>query len=153
MKFARVERYEPITFTERKAAAFLKRQQRERDALPLFADLIAAEQSDWATEQERRLELASKSEQGMRDHAARVWRKARAAYFAMPAEQRAACLAEWNAWWGPKKAECFAYVVSKYSGEYEAKRAAYREEVRASNARIAAMAAARIAQQPAIAGL
>lgn len=138
MRFARLECYDPITFTERKAAAFARRQRRERDALPLFADQVAAKQTDWETEQMRRQELARQCEKGMRDLEAKHWRQARADYFAMNAKQRAACISEWNAWKGPRKATSFAYVVSKHNGVYEARRERCLAELRAMNARIQA---------------
>lgn len=44
MRFRRWPRSEPYGDTPRKRAAFLRKQRREREALPLFADQIAASQ-------------------------------------------------------------------------------------------------------------
>lgn len=131
MKFTRFERYEPINFSTRKAVAFQKKLQRERDSLPLLADQIAEEQQDWETEKEKRQRRAQLSEQRMRAFCARTWRLARAEYFAMPADLRAACRAEWNAWRGPLNETSFIYVVRKYNGWHEEVSRRFRLEQRA----------------------
>ena len=45
MRFHRFGKYE-FRDTERKRAAFARKQKAEREALPLFADQVAAEQID-----------------------------------------------------------------------------------------------------------
>lgn len=142
MKFARTERYEPLSFSTRKEAAFRKKLQRQRDALPLFANLVAAEQPDWETEKERRQRNAASAEQNMRDLYARHWRSARAEYFALPATERAACRAEWNAWRGPLTGSNLSYIVSKYNGRRAAISERFREEQRTIRARLSAEARA-----------
>jgi hypothetical protein len=44
MRFRRAPRPRPFEETTRKRAAFLRKQRREHDALPLFSSQIAAEQ-------------------------------------------------------------------------------------------------------------
>jgi hypothetical protein len=129
MKFKRLERYEPLTFSARKAAAFQKKQQRERDKFPLLAELIAEEQSDWESEKDKRQRQDRLYEQRIRDGDARRWRAARAEYFALPAEQRAACKAEWDAWRGPHNSSSLSYVVSKHNGWRDELRRRHREEL------------------------
>lgn len=63
--------------TSRKRAAFLAKQRRERDALPLFADVIAAGQHSVDEEMARRAEWWPEQQQRMRDERAAVWRQAR----------------------------------------------------------------------------
>lgn len=144
MKFKRLERYEPLTFSARKAAAFQKKLQRERDALPLFAEQIAEAQHDWESEKEKRVRQDRIYEQRMRDGAAKRWRAARADYFALPAEQRAACKAEWAAWRGPHNSSNLSYVVSKYNGLREVTRERFREEQRAQRSKISGEAEANV---------
>lgn len=54
MRFRRWHRPEPYGDTSRKRAAFLRKQRLERDALPLFAEEIAAGQHGVDEEMARR---------------------------------------------------------------------------------------------------
>lgn len=74
--------------TSRKRAAFLAKQRRERDALPLFADVIASGQHSVDEEMARRAEWWPEQQQRMRDERAAVWRQARASLFEFPADTR-----------------------------------------------------------------
>lgn len=74
--------------TSRKRAAFLAKQRRERDALPLFADVIAAGQHSVDEEMARRAEWWPEQQQRMRDERAAVWRQARASLFEFPTDTR-----------------------------------------------------------------
>jgi hypothetical protein len=74
--------------TSRKRAAFLARQRRECEALPLFADMIAAEQHGVDEEMARRADWWPCRQQQIRDQRAMVWRQARARLFEFPDETR-----------------------------------------------------------------
>lgn len=50
MLFKRFERCTPVNFTPRKEAAFARKQKREQDSMPLFAEQIAQEQRGWDEE-------------------------------------------------------------------------------------------------------
>lgn len=54
MRFAKWPKPSAYVETSRKRAAFATRQRRERDALPLFADMIAATQHSVDEEMARR---------------------------------------------------------------------------------------------------
>lgn len=137
MKFKRETlRHEPLTITNRKVSAFARKQAREASALPLFAEQIREQQHDWNTELQRRERANAAFVSSQRALCARFWRKARSAYFALPVEARAACKAEWDAWRGGHTPTNCIYVIEKYNGVAEARRAALRAEVAAMNARI-----------------
>jgi hypothetical protein len=82
--------------TSRKRAAFLAKQRREREALPLFADMIAAGQHSIDEEMARRADWWPRQQQDRRDERAAVWRKARARLFAFPADRRRTIRALWR---------------------------------------------------------
>jgi len=137
MKFQRDQlSHEPVTITERKAQAFARKQSREADALPLFAEQVREQQHDWDTEVQKRERASRAFVTSQRNLMARFWRKGRAAYFALPVDERAACKAEWDAWRGPLSPTNFIYIVEKHNGVGEARRAKMRAEDRAMNARI-----------------
>ena len=75
--------------TGRKRLGVLRHQQRQRDALPLFADLIAASQPSVDTVMIERAEQAAKFAQQLRNNRAAYWRKVRAVFYAMPPVERA----------------------------------------------------------------
>lgn len=144
MRFTRAQRYEPLTFSDRKAQAYQRRLLRQQAALPLFAEQIAEQQHDWQSEQERRRHFARLAEQRHRDFDARVWREARREHFALPADLRAACMAEWRAWTGPLHGRSLLYIVSKYNGRQEERRQRHREEQHAMHQRLQAVTAAQM---------
>lgn len=82
--------------TSRKRAAFLTKQRREREALPLFADMIASGQHGVDEEMSRRADWWPRQQQDRRDERAAVWRKARARLFAFPADRRRTIRALWR---------------------------------------------------------
>lgn len=144
MKFQRVERYERYLWTKRKQAMVLSRPEREakklREALPLLADQIEVQHRviDLDAEERMRQERQDSSEKRMRAFYARVWREARADYFAASQDQRDAMRAHWAGWRGPATCLMFRYVVDVHTGALEARtkkmrerEAAVREEVRA----------------------
>ncbi|UBS33921.1 hypothetical protein LBX01_04685 [Altererythrobacter sp. N1] len=96
MRFRKWPRPKQYEETSRKRAAFLTKQRREREALPLFADIIAAGQHSVEEEIARRAEWWPRQQQDRRDERAAVWRKARARLFALPAERRRTIRALWR---------------------------------------------------------
>jgi len=124
MRFTRFGRHAPINFNTRRQAAFARKQQRERERYPLFAEHVAAEQHSADDELVRRQRRSDRLEATTRDHQARVWRQKRAVYFSLTPEQQAEVRAKWLAWTGPTTAFYFAYIVDNISGE-----AARRDEV------------------------
>ena len=84
MRFHRGHRPEPYGDTSRKRAAFLRKQRLEREALPLFADDIAAGQHSVDEEMARRAVWWDEAERERRSQRAAWWRKGRARLFAFP---------------------------------------------------------------------
>jgi hypothetical protein len=95
MRFQRHVRhvYEP---TDRKGAAILRRQRKERDALPLFAAEIASGQLTVAEEHRLRTLAWEKSQREWRARLAREWRQARAELVTFPPAEREQLLRHWN---------------------------------------------------------
>lgn len=88
MRFRRWPRPTPFEDTSRKRAAFLRKQRLEREALPLFANHIAAQQRDIEDEMQHRAERWSVSQKAARDQRAGSWRNARRRLFAMEPDLR-----------------------------------------------------------------
>ena len=84
MRFRRWHRPEPYRDTSRKRAAFKRKQRLEREALPLFADMIAAGQHSVDEEMARRHVWWDEREREQRALRAARWREARARLFALP---------------------------------------------------------------------
>lgn len=139
-------RHEPITTNRRKESAFARKQAREAASLPLFAEQIREDQHDWDAELGRREKANFAFVISQRRLWVRFWRKARAAYFALPAEVRAACKAEWDAWRGPHTPTNLIYIVQKYNGVRAEREAKMRAEKLAMEARFRQS----IAAQPAL---
>lgn len=95
MRFTRRPRA-PYLVTDRKRAAAVLAQRRERDATPLLAALIAERQPDIDTLMTERSNRWEKTEQDWRDTRAAQWRKARAAIASLPADEHDAVLRYWN---------------------------------------------------------
>lgn len=129
-------RHEPITINRRKEAAFARKQAREADALPLFAEQIREEQHGWEDEVQRRERANAAFVDRQRRQWAGFWRTARAAYFALPPAARAACKAEWDAWRGPHTPTNCIYVTEKHNGVRAERDAKMRAERRAMEERI-----------------
>lgn len=127
MRFRRRQRIEAITLTQRKAAAFERKQRRERERYPLFADEIWASQRSIEDEFVRRNRIAIEAEVRSRDFYADVWKRARGRFFAATAECQAATRAFWKAWTGPCEATYFSYAVDFCTGEYERRSNAARD--------------------------
>lgn len=77
MRFARMPKTEGYTDTSRKRAALRRNQQRQRDTLPLFAEMIAAEQPHEDLVMAERAARWARLEQERRDRRAAKWREAR----------------------------------------------------------------------------
>jgi hypothetical protein len=88
MRFRRWPRPTPFEDTSRKRAAFFRKQRLEREALPLFADHIAAQQPDVDDEMRHRAVRWSVSQQDSRDQRAASWREARRRLFALDDDLR-----------------------------------------------------------------
>lgn len=85
-----------FTDSPRKRAALRRKQQRERDALPLFAEQIAEEQPSEDEEMARRAILSDTQEVRWRSDRAAEWRKARRMIDRLPDEDRRAIRRVWN---------------------------------------------------------
>lgn len=96
MRFRRWPRPTAYRETPRKRAAFLRKQRLEREALPLFADAIAAGQHDVDEEMARRHVWWIDREHEQRRQRAARWREARARLFALPAPLRRKVRALWR---------------------------------------------------------
>lgn len=79
MRFRRWHRPEPYLDTSRKRAAFHRKQRLEREALPLFADQIAAGQHGVEEEIAHRAVWWDELERDRRRECAAWWRRGRAA--------------------------------------------------------------------------
>jgi hypothetical protein len=88
MRFRPWPKPEPYRDTSRKRAAFRRKQRLEREALPLFADMIAAGQHSVDEEMARRHIWWDERERVERILRARRWRKARTRLFALPDDLR-----------------------------------------------------------------
>lgn len=88
----------PTTYeeTSRKRAAFVRKQRREREALPLLSDMIAATQHSVDEEMARRAVWWPEQQQRMRDERAAVWRRARARLFEFPDPVRRSIRRAWG---------------------------------------------------------
>lgn len=95
MRFRRQGHYE-FTDTARKRAAVTRKHAREREALPLFAAQIAAEQPAVDNVMRDRAEAFARWEGCQRVQRATDWRRARRTLSAYPAAERSALLEYWN---------------------------------------------------------
>ncbi|MGZ3218445.1 hypothetical protein [Paracoccus sp. T5] len=95
MRFKRQARHE-FTDTARKRAALRRKQQRERNALPLFAEQIAAEQPAENDVMEARALAWAASEVRSRAYRASKWIEARRRLSAFSANEAAVLRHAWN---------------------------------------------------------
>ncbi|MBY4898677.1 hypothetical protein [Cupriavidus sp. AU9028] len=130
MRFTRFERYTPIDFNTRRRAAFIRKQQRERDRYPLIAEHVQGEQHGQDEEFSRRQRQADRFEAGQRAFHARVWREARTRFFSLPETVKEEIRRRWAAWTGPTTALYFSFLVDELSGD-QARRVAAAETSRA----------------------
>lgn len=139
MRFTRHGRHDPIDFNTRRQAAFARKQQRERDRYPLFADHVAAEQHSADEEFARRQRRSDNLELTTRTLHVRIWREKRAVYFALATDLRAEIRSKWLEWTGPTTPFYFAYIVDLVSGEAARRAEASRAHVLEVRRRVLAM--------------
>ena len=136
MKFQRYDRYEPITITQRKIAAFARKQAAERARYPLFPSHVANEQKSVEAEMAARHSNWESTETRMRAHFARSWRTSRARYFSLPVEVRREILAKWDSWVGPRTPSYFGWMVDTLSGDQEKRWAVFQASCAEIRARL-----------------
>ncbi len=95
MRFKRWQRH-PFTDTSRKRAALRRKQQREREALPLLADQIAESQPSEDEVMEARAVQWAAQEVRDRNRRARKWLEARASINALSANEKAVLRRAWD---------------------------------------------------------
>ena len=95
MHFQRYGKFE-FRDTALKRAALARKQKKEREAFPLFADEIAENQPSADAEMQRREELWSNSQAKDRHRRAEKWQEARAKLRSYPEQERCKLLAYWN---------------------------------------------------------
>lgn len=96
MRFRRQQHYE-FNDTAKKRAAVERKQAREREAFPLFADQIGASQPPVENVMRERAEAFARWEGNERTQRAFDWRRARRVLREYEGEERAALVAYWNA--------------------------------------------------------
>lgn len=111
----RPREYREFRDTPRKRQALARRQARERDALPLFADQIAADQPDADTVMAERAAVFARVEQQWRASFARDWRRGRAWLRSLPAEDQAKLLRHWNSRIYPGDPTYFLGMLHSYT--------------------------------------
>ncbi len=95
MRFKRDRRH-PFIDTPRKRAALRRKQEKERDALPLLADLVAETQPDEDEVVRGRAEAWEVQEHRDRTRRAQNWRRARRSLQAMSGNERKILTHAWN---------------------------------------------------------
>lgn len=109
--------------TPRKRAALRRKQQREREALPLFAEQIAEAQPTEDEEMARRAELSDAQEVRWRSDRAAEWRKARRMIDTLPDAERRAVRRAWDCAPYPADPSRLLGVLHSYSqGKIDLKR-------------------------------
>lgn len=136
MKFERYTRYEPLTVTQRRVAAFERKLEKERARYPLFSDHVASEQRTIDAEMTRRQRVIQTTEDRMRSFHAKTWKQSRARFFTLPQDVQAEIRAHWNAWVGPRTSTYFAWTVDRYSGDQDIRVEAAAARQRAHRARL-----------------
>ena len=135
MKFQRMQRYERVTWTERKLQAYKQREQRIRQKIDKDYPLLGAEllaepmpAPDPDAELAARRAASAASEKSMRDLAAKHWRHGRAQYHACDEATRTAISSAWDRWTGPRTPGMWIYIVESHNGVAEERRQRYRAE-------------------------
>ena len=113
MRFHRHEAFRPYEVTPRKLSALARRQRAEREALPLFAEQIAAEQPSAAEVMAVRSAQWVRGFRRERDRVAEQWRRGRRELRALPEAQRAWFLRYWQQEWrGPLTAHYLLMLLN-----------------------------------------
>lgn len=113
MRFHRFGKYE-FRDTERKRAAFARKQKAEREALPLFADQVAAEQIDVDEEMTARRLQWERHQAIDRKRRADKWREARRRLNGYQGPVRRALLAYWQGCKWPADPSYFLSMLHMY---------------------------------------
>lgn len=122
MRFKKTPTFK-FTDTPRKRAALRRKQQRERDSLPLFAAQIAEEQPSEDAEMARRAVLSDTQEARWRSDRAAAWRQARRMIESLPAEEAQAIRRVWDCAPYPADPSRLLGVLRSYSlGKLDLKR-------------------------------
>lgn len=112
----RFQRYGHFEFrdTDRKRAAFLRKQKAEREALPLFADQVAAAQIGVDEEMQARRHQWERDLSRSRQRQADKWREARRRIRTYPEPVRVALLGYWQACCWPGDPVYFLSMLHMY---------------------------------------
>lgn len=113
----RFDRYGHSEFIEtaRKRAAAERKQRKEREALPLLAEFVAAEQPPIDDVMGARARRWKTTERRRRQFLAEVWTNNRRRLFSIPQPQRGQVVAYWNAHkWFPGGATSFSGFLDLY---------------------------------------
>jgi len=113
MRFHCYGRYE-FRDTDRKRAAFHRKQRAEREALPLFADQVAAEQIGADEEMEGRRQRWERHQANDRQRRAEKWREARRRLNDYPVSVRGGLLAYWQRCMWPGDPSYFLSMLHMY---------------------------------------
>lgn len=113
MRFHRYGKYE-FRDTERKRAAFARKQRAEREALPLFADQVAAEQIGVDEEMTARRLQWERHQAIDRKRRADKWREARRRLKGYQEPVRGALLAYWQGCKWPADPSYFLSMLHMY---------------------------------------
>ena len=113
MRFHRFGKYE-FRDTERKRAAFARKQKAEREALPLIADQVAAEQIDVDEEMTARRLQWERQQATDRKRRADKWREARRRLNGYQEPARGALLAYWRGCKWPADLSYFLSMLHLY---------------------------------------
>ncbi|WP_339536085.1 hypothetical protein [Pseudomonas hunanensis] len=136
MRYKPTPRYEAYHFSDRKRQAFTRKLRKEQERFPLLAEQISEQQHCASVEERLRIERMRDAEARSRAFHAGIWRKVRAMYFALPAEDRSTIRLKWLNWRGPAEPTALAYLIRVHTGEYQAVGVAQREEAAAIRARL-----------------
>lgn len=118
MRFTPRPDYGQFQDAPRKRAAAERRQQRQRDALPLFAAEIAERQPTIDDEMRRRAAEWDRDERAERDRLAKRWRSIRAAIAALPPAQRQEVRDRAAHYGGPLNIVAYAYFYRETTGQH-----------------------------------
>lgn len=120
MLFKRAHRSEGYTVTPRKVQAYQRKLVRERQALPLLAEFVEADQRPVDEEMARRCVQWDAATMDRRAWLANRWRAARARYFALPPHIRRAINVAWGRYGGPKDAVNLSSMLWRVAAEHGA---------------------------------
>lgn len=132
MRFRTWSRPTAYVETSRKRAAFLTRQRRDREKLPLFAGMIGATQHRVDEEMDRRAQWWPEQQQRRRGERAEVWRRAQARLFEFPDAQRQTIRRAWRDCPYPADPHSFAdFLHQIHVGRLDPERPSWKYHTRA----------------------